>query len=63
MKKYGHVRNWEGITSGVLVMGSSSSFERTVHHTIHLIIIIIIIIIGYNTLIVEVLGVVLRARL
>ncbi len=25
VKEYGHVRSWEGITSVVLVMGSSSS--------------------------------------
>ena len=29
VKEYGHVRSWEGITSVVLVMGSSPSSGRT----------------------------------
>jgi len=28
VKEYGHVRSWEGITSVVLVMGSSSSYGQ-----------------------------------
>ncbi len=29
VKEYGHLRSWEGITSVVLVMGSSSSSRHT----------------------------------